>query len=358
MAAIIFTDVARSTELLYELGPERYEGVRRRHVAHLRAALHEHGGQEVKSLGDGLMAIVPSAAGGVAAAAAMQRRTAAQAQAARIDLRIRIGVAAGDVVEDESDFYGPAVVEAARLCPAATGGEILLTDLARRLAGERPGVGYEAVGPMVLKGIPEPVDVYRVGVVDGQRRRSRIAGDAQRSWRLRARRSRRRAGGDGARLGPGDRRRTTTGPARRRAGHWQEQARRRRRRPRPRPRRAGAVRALRSRRRGPAPAVRPGTAAVPDGRAARRAGRARRERRLPADRPAGARRAEPAPRRAGAVRTIPQETAWSCSTQSPRRSTTSPPNHRSSSCSTTSTGRRRRRCSSSATSSAGTATPR
>jgi len=162
MAAIIFTDVARSTELLYELGPERYEGVRRRHVAHLRAALHEQGGREVKSLGDGLMAIVPSAAGGVAAAAAMQQRTAAQAQAARIDLRIRIGVAAGDVVEDEGDYYGPAVVEAARLCPAATGGEILLTDLVRRLAGDRPGVGYEAVGPMVLKGIPEPVDVHRV----------------------------------------------------------------------------------------------------------------------------------------------------------------------------------------------------
>ena len=165
----------------------------------------------------------------------MQQRTAAQA-AARIDLVIRIGVAAGDVVEDEGDYYGPAVVEAARLCPAATGGEILLTDLVRRLAGDRPGVGYEAVGPMVLKGIPEPVDVHRVvwstsrdvevgspAMLSGRGAFELVGREAERAAMVQAWDRRRR--------------RTAAGPAGRRAGHRQEQARRRRRRPRPRPRR-------------------------------------------------------------------------------------------------------------------------
>ena len=162
LASILFTDIVRSTDLLYELGSERYEGVRRRHVAHLRTALQEHGGREVKSLGDGMMAIVPSAAGAIAVAVAMQRRTAAQARAAAIDLQLRVGVSAGDIAEVDADFHGPAVVEAARLCQVAAGGEILVSDVARRLAGDRPDFSFEEAGPRTLKGMPAPVHTHRV----------------------------------------------------------------------------------------------------------------------------------------------------------------------------------------------------
>ncbi len=160
--AVLFTDIARSTELMFALGAERNEGVRRRHMAHLREALQEHGGREVKNLGDGIMAVVPSAAGAVAAAVAMQQRTAAQAAAAGLELELTIGVSIGDAFEEHEDWFGPPVVEAARLCQLAAAGEVLIPRVLRDLAGDRPGVVYEAVGPRALKGIPEPVEVFRV----------------------------------------------------------------------------------------------------------------------------------------------------------------------------------------------------
>ena len=124
--AVLFTDIARSTELMFALGAERNEGVRRRHMAHLREALQEHGGREVKNLGDGIMAVVPSAAGAVAAAVAMQQRTAAQAAAAGLELELTIGVSIGDAFEEHEDWFGPPVVEAARLCQLAAAGEVLI----------------------------------------------------------------------------------------------------------------------------------------------------------------------------------------------------------------------------------------
>ncbi len=160
--AVLFTDIARSTEMMFELGAERYEGVRRRHMTHLHEALREQGGTEVKNLGDGIMAVIPSAAGAVAAAVAMQQRTAGQAAAAGIDLKIRVGVSIGDAIEENADWFGPPVVEAARLCQNAVAGEILVPLILKELAGDRPGHPYELVGLVTLKGIPDQAEVYRV----------------------------------------------------------------------------------------------------------------------------------------------------------------------------------------------------
>ncbi|MDQ3469907.1 MAG: AAA family ATPase [Actinomycetota bacterium] len=92
----------------------------------------------------------------------MQQRTDAQARAAGLQLRIRIGVSIGDAVEDEGDWFGPAVVEAARLCDLAAPGEILATRMLRELAAPGTDVTFELVGPRSLKGIPDPVEVHSV----------------------------------------------------------------------------------------------------------------------------------------------------------------------------------------------------
>ncbi len=65
---ILFTDLVSSTALLEELGEEAAQDLRRAHFRLLRQAVGEHGGQEVKSLGDGLMVAFPSAAGALACA--------------------------------------------------------------------------------------------------------------------------------------------------------------------------------------------------------------------------------------------------------------------------------------------------
>jgi class 3 adenylate cyclase len=142
---VLFTDVVGSTELFDRLGDDAAHELRRRHFALLREAIHEQGGREVKSLGDGLMVIFDTAAAAKACANAMQRAVGACEDC----LELRIGIASGEAVREGDDYFGRPVVTAKRLCDTARGGEVLV-------AGE-PDAELEPVGPLALKGLSEPV---------------------------------------------------------------------------------------------------------------------------------------------------------------------------------------------------------
>ena len=159
---VLFTDMVGSTGLIDRLGPEAAERVRREHLGTLRAALAAAGGREIKNVGDGLMVVFGSAAAGVACALDMLRRVDA-APGGTESGRLRIGISAGDAEVEGSDYFGPPVVEASRLCAEAAGGQILVTELVRLLAGERGGHTYTPRGPMELKGFDRPVPVFEVG---------------------------------------------------------------------------------------------------------------------------------------------------------------------------------------------------
>jgi class 3 adenylate cyclase len=119
--ALLFTDLVGSTELSTRLGREGADRLRRAHFALLREALDEAGGQEVKSLGDGLMVAFGSVGAAVAGAVGMQQRIEQRNRTAAPPLAVRIGVAVGDALREERDWFGPPAVEAARLCAAAGG---------------------------------------------------------------------------------------------------------------------------------------------------------------------------------------------------------------------------------------------
>ena len=70
---------------------------------------------------------------------------------------MRIGLATGDATEEDGDFFGDPVVEAARLCARADGGQILATDTVRVLAGRHATQEFVSVGELALKGLPDPV---------------------------------------------------------------------------------------------------------------------------------------------------------------------------------------------------------
>jgi class 3 adenylate cyclase len=142
---LLFTDIVGSTELLERLGEEEAHGLRRRHFALLRRSLDEHGGREVKSLGDGLMVTFREPPEAIACARAMQ----AAVNECDDPLELRIGIASGEVVCEEADYFGRPVVVARRLCDAARGGDVLV-------AGA-PADGFEPQGSLVLKGLTEPV---------------------------------------------------------------------------------------------------------------------------------------------------------------------------------------------------------
>jgi class 3 adenylate cyclase/tetratricopeptide (TPR) repeat protein len=161
--AIVFTDLVGSTEMRARLGEEAAEELRRVHFTLLREAVVAGGGEEVKTLGDGVMAAFPNSSAALSCAVAMQQALARHnRRKPDRTLSVRIGVSAGEVTCEEGDYFGTPVVEAARLCAAAAGGQILVADLAGRLAAGRGGHALEPAGTLTLKGLPEPVAALAV----------------------------------------------------------------------------------------------------------------------------------------------------------------------------------------------------
>ena len=84
---------------------------------------------EVKNLGDGLMVVFFSPSRAVACAVGMQRAIDRHNRRSPVHLGVRIGLSTGEAIEEDADFFGDPVIEAARLCARATGGQILATAL-------------------------------------------------------------------------------------------------------------------------------------------------------------------------------------------------------------------------------------
>jgi len=160
---MLFTDLVGSTELMAQLGDDRAEMVRRTHFRLLRETVAGHGGQEVKSLGDGLMVFFSSAVEAVACAVAVQRSVQRyNRQHEDHQLRARIGLHVGEPIRDEGDYFGKAVVIARRLCDRAEGGQIIASDLVHSLAGSRGSFTFTSLGLLALRGLADPVPAWDI----------------------------------------------------------------------------------------------------------------------------------------------------------------------------------------------------
>ena len=161
---VLFTDIVGSTELRVRLGEDAADELRRTHDRLLVQTVESNGGRAVKGLGDGIMATFAGASDAVAAAVAIQQSIdrLVRSGKAPVPLAVRIGLSAGDVAIDEGDVHGTPVIEASRLCAAADGGEILVADVVRILAGSTGDHDYATIGPLTLKGLDHPVVATRV----------------------------------------------------------------------------------------------------------------------------------------------------------------------------------------------------
>ena len=78
-------------------------------------------------------------------------------------MAVRIGISGGDIeVESDGDCFGTPVVEAARLCAAATEAQILVAEVVKVMARGRGGHEFVPVGALTLKGLPEPIAAFEV----------------------------------------------------------------------------------------------------------------------------------------------------------------------------------------------------
>jgi class 3 adenylate cyclase len=160
--AVMFTDLKDSTLMTSRLGDTRALHLLHVSNALTRTALRERGGREVKHTGDGIMASFVSVPDAVLCAVAVQEAFAEHNRQRPADeLLLRIGLHAGEPVEEDGDLFGAAVQLASRLCMAAGPTEIWVSETIRDLSVPLE-LAFEDRGDVALRGFPAAVRVFSV----------------------------------------------------------------------------------------------------------------------------------------------------------------------------------------------------
>ncbi len=163
LAAIMFTDMVDYTALAQKnesLSLALIENQRKL----LRPIFDEHGGREVKTMGDAFLVEFPSAFDAVRCAYDLQRASREFNVSVPSDerVRLRIGVHVGDVVESGGDILGDAVNIASRVEPLAFDGGICLTQQTYDQVRNKFELRLTSIGKKELKNVAGPIEVYRV----------------------------------------------------------------------------------------------------------------------------------------------------------------------------------------------------
>ena len=155
LATVLFTDIADSTAKAAELGDHEWRALVERHHATVRAMLARYRGTEVDTAGDGFFATFDGPARGVRCAQEIVHSVG------RIGLQVRAGVHTGEVESSGGKVGGMAVVIGARVGAAAEPGQVLATSTVKELTAGS-GLAFEDAGRRVLKGVPEPWQLFSV----------------------------------------------------------------------------------------------------------------------------------------------------------------------------------------------------
>jgi class 3 adenylate cyclase len=159
---VLFTDIVDSTALTQSMGDEAAMALFDVHNSVVRNLLANLGGREVKHTGDGIMASFVSAAAAVKCATQIQRDLARHEKNQRTrPVKVRVGAAAGEPVEQNNDLFGSTVQLAARLCAHAQPEQILVSNAIPDLCIGK-GLSFEELGEVVLKGFDRPVRAHAV----------------------------------------------------------------------------------------------------------------------------------------------------------------------------------------------------
>jgi class 3 adenylate cyclase/pimeloyl-ACP methyl ester carboxylesterase len=155
---VLFTDLVGHTEMMQRLGDEKGRDVLREHERITRDVLKANGGTEVKTLGDGFLASFGSVTKAVECAVALQRAFHGREGE---PLSVRVGINAGEPIEEDGDLFGSTVILASRIAAKAEGGEILVANTVRELCAGK-AFSFADRGEFEAKGFEEPVRVYEV----------------------------------------------------------------------------------------------------------------------------------------------------------------------------------------------------
>lgn len=160
---ILFSDIEGSTSLYEKLGDLRAHELVRIHNEIFRHQVAAHRGIEVKALGDSFMIAFSSARRAALCAIAVQRSFAAYCEShPELPIRVRMGLHVGEAIKESSDFFGKAVILAARITTLAQGGQILVSSTLHDLAANAGDLRFAPVGEKELKGLAGTHQIFEV----------------------------------------------------------------------------------------------------------------------------------------------------------------------------------------------------
>jgi class 3 adenylate cyclase len=185
IVTIIFTDIVGSTRLRQRLGDDVAQERFREHNRLVREQIQNHGGFEVKTQGDGFMIAFGDVLDALACVRDVQRTVAEDNKRhPGKEMLVKIGINSGQAIKEEEDFFGGAVVVAARLAALAKGGQILASATVRGVAGLRQDIRYRRQGRRRLKGLADSYEIWLVAWTDEEQPRGLAALWARRRLRL------------------------------------------------------------------------------------------------------------------------------------------------------------------------------
>jgi class 3 adenylate cyclase len=155
---VLFTDLVGHTEMMQRLGDARGREVLREHERITRETLREHGGTEIKTDGDSFMVSFGSVTAAMECAIALQRAMPAREGE---PLAIRVGLNAGEPIEEDGDLFGATVILASRVAAQAGAGEILVPETVRGLLSGKNFL-FADRGEFLPKGFEDAVRLYEV----------------------------------------------------------------------------------------------------------------------------------------------------------------------------------------------------
>ena len=156
LATVMFTDIVGSTEHTARIGDRHWKELMGAHDAAVRSELGRWRGREIRSTGDGVLAIFDGPGRALRCAAAIRDSVRS------LGVEMRIGVHTGEIEQRGDDIEGIAVVIAKRVEALAAPGAVLVTrTVVDLVAGS--GIEFTDYGVHELKGVPEGWHLYQAG---------------------------------------------------------------------------------------------------------------------------------------------------------------------------------------------------
>lgn len=155
LATVMFSDIVSSTERAVEVGDRRWREELDRHDELVRRELVEHGGREIKTTGDGFLAVFDAPTRAIRCAVAIREGLRG------LGIDVRIGLHTGEVELRGEDVGGIAVNIGSRVADEGSAGDVLATSTVKDLvSGSR--IGFADLGERQLKGVGDRWRLFAV----------------------------------------------------------------------------------------------------------------------------------------------------------------------------------------------------